>query len=179
MAAKKKTKKTGVKTKAKPKAKAKATKSATQARVQAPAKKAPKTPANAQSKAASARKVKAKAAAAPRVNAVVHWEIQSQQAETLQRFYSEVFGWKINADNPMKYGMVASKGATGIDGGIGVSEHPSRVVVYVSVKDIPATLESIEARGGRTIMPRTDLGMVIMALYLDPEGNTMGLVEDA
>jgi predicted enzyme related to lactoylglutathione lyase len=173
MAAKKKTKKTGVK----PKAKAKATKSATKARAKAHVKKPAKKLAKPPVKAASARKVKA--AAAPRVNAVVHWEIQSQQAETLHRFYGEVFGWKINADNPMKYGMVASKGATGIDGGIGVSEHPSRVVVYVSVKDIPTTLESIEARGGRTIMPRTDLGMVIMALYLDPEGNTMGLVEDA
>jgi hypothetical protein len=26
-------------------------------------------------------------------------------------------------------------------------------------------------------MPRSDLGMVIIALYLDPEGNTMGLIE--
>jgi uncharacterized protein len=178
MAAKKKTKKAGLKS-VKAKAKAKAQKSASKARAKGPAKKPANKPTKARAKAASAGRVKAKAKAVPRVNAVVHWEIQSQQAETLQRFYSEVFGWKINADNPIRYGMVASKGATGIDGGIGVSEHPSRVVVYTSVQNIPATLESIEARGGRTIMPRTDIGMVIIALYLDPEGNTMGLIEDA
>jgi predicted enzyme related to lactoylglutathione lyase len=78
----------------------------------------------------------------------------------------------------MKYGMVSSKGKDGIDGGIGGSEHPgSRVVVYASVKSIPDALARIEGAGGKTIMPRTDLGMVVMGLYEDPEGHTMGLVE--
>jgi predicted enzyme related to lactoylglutathione lyase len=26
-------------------------------------------------------------------------------------------------------------------------------------------------------MPRTDIGMVIMAIYTDPEGNVMGVIE--
>jgi predicted enzyme related to lactoylglutathione lyase len=124
---------------------------------------------------------KAKPTAAPKTkpaNAVVHWEIQSQQPETLHRFYGEVFGWKIDADNPMKYGMVASKGAAGIDGGIGgTPDSASRVVVYASVPSIVPVLKRIEDRGGKTLMPRTDIGPVVMALYLDPEGNTMGLIE--
>jgi predicted enzyme related to lactoylglutathione lyase len=109
---------------------------------------------------------------------MVHWEIQSQMPERLHKFYAEAFGWKIDAKNPMNYGMVSSKGKEGIDGGIGGSEHPgSRVVVYASVRSIEDALSRIEDSGGKTIMPRTDLGMVIMALYQDPEGNTMGLVE--
>jgi predicted enzyme related to lactoylglutathione lyase len=129
---------------------------------------------------APAKKAKKSAArkAGARPNQMVHWEIQSQMPERLHRFYAETFGWKVDANNPMKYGMVSSKGRDGIDGGIGGSEHPgSRVVVYASVKSIPDTLARIESGGGRTIMPRTDLGMVVMGLYQDPEGNTMGLVE--
>jgi predicted enzyme related to lactoylglutathione lyase len=49
--------------------------------------------------------------------------------------------------------------------------------VYASVKNIPDALSRIETSGGRTVMPRTDVGPVVMALFQDPEGNTMGLVE--
>jgi predicted enzyme related to lactoylglutathione lyase len=109
---------------------------------------------------------------------VVHWEIQSKAPERLHSFYGEVFEWKIDANNPMNYGMVASGGRDGIDGGIGGSMGPtSQVLVYVNVPNINAALDRINASGGRTIMPRTDVGPVIMGIFQDPEGNTLGLVE--
>jgi predicted enzyme related to lactoylglutathione lyase len=127
--------------------------------------------------AKKAKKSAARKALAP-INAVMHWEIQSQMPERLHRFYAEAFGWKVDANNPMNYGMVASKGKGGIDGGIGGSQHPgSRVLVYATVKSIEDMLVRIESGGGKTIMPRTDIGPVIMGLYEDPEGNTMGLIE--
>lgn len=146
-------------------------------------------PAGAAKKAGRARKAPAKRRAAPAKRArasksatkhpIVHWEIQSQKPEELHTFYREAFGWTIDANNPMKYGMVSSRGRDGINGGIGGSgEAPgSRVLVYASVPSIERTLATIESLGGKTLMPRTDLGMVVMALYADPEGNTMGLVE--
>ena len=48
---------------------------------------------------------------------------------------------------------------------------------YAQVASIPAVLERIESFGGKTIMPRTDIGAVVMGLYEDPEGNLMGLIE--
>jgi len=109
---------------------------------------------------------------------VVHWEIQSLAPEKLHSFYAGALGWEIDANNPMRYGMVASGGPQGIDGGIGGTQSPSsRVLVYASVPSIPVVLERIESLGGKTLMPRTDIGPVIMALYADPEGNTMGLIE--
>lgn len=110
---------------------------------------------------------------------ICHWEIQSQSPERLHGFYSEVFGWKIDANNPMNYGMVSSgRGAGGIDGGIGGTQGPgSRVLVYANVPSIDPVLEKIESLGGKTLMPRTDVGPVIMALYADPEGNVMGVIE--
>jgi predicted enzyme related to lactoylglutathione lyase len=111
-------------------------------------------------------------------SAMVHWEIQSTIPERLHKFYADAFGWKIDAKNPMNYGMVSSKGKAGIDGGIGGTMHgASRVLVYAAVKSIGDALSRIEGAGGKTIMPRTDIGPVIMALYEDPEGNAMGLIE--
>ena len=51
-------------------------------------------------------------------NPVVHFEIQSNQAGELQEFYSKLFGWKIDANNPMSYGIVDTE-SEGISGGIG------------------------------------------------------------
>ena len=119
-----------------------------------------------------------KPASAAAVHEIVHWEIQSQDPDALQAFYRATLGWEIKADNPMHYGMVASGGESGINGGItGSAAGGSRVLVYAAVPSIPAMLKKIEEHGGKTVMPRTDIGPVVMGLYLDPEGNMMGLVE--
>ena len=129
-------------------------------------------------KKTAARKPAAKPVPRGAAHQVVHWEIQSKAPEKLHEFYSEVFLWKINANNPMNYGMVSSGGQDGIDGGIGGAMGPtSQVLVYINVPDINATLDQINASGGRTLMPRTDMGPVIMGIFQDPEGNTLGLVE--
>ncbi|HEY2407309.1 MAG TPA: VOC family protein [Polyangiaceae bacterium] len=148
----------------------------------APAKKAP-APAKKTAKKAPAKKAAAKQAPAPakktNSNAIVHWEIQAQDPNKLWKFYGDVFGWKIDSKNPMNYGMVDSKGSSGIAGGIGGSMggQGSRVLVYAEVASIDATLKRVESKGGKTVMPRTDIGPVIMGVYTDPEGNTMGLIE--
>jgi predicted enzyme related to lactoylglutathione lyase len=152
----------------------------------APAKKAPAKKASAKKapvKKAAPKTAAAKAAAPkkPKVkHPVVHWEIQSMTPERLHEFYRDVFEWVIDANNPMNYGMVASGGGgDSIGGGIGGASGPAaKVVVYASVPSINDTLSKVGARGGRTIMPRTELGMVTMAIFEDPEGNAFGLVED-
>ena len=109
-------------------------------------------------------------------NPVVHFEIQSNQSEKLQRFYADVFGWHVDANNDMKYGIVD----THTDGGIGGGIRPTngganRVTFYVDVDDLQAHLDKIEARGGKTIMPPTELPQVTLALFSDPEGNVIGM----
>ncbi len=149
------------------------------------AKKAPvkKAPARKSAKKAPARKAVARKApkkvAPPPMNPIVHWEIQGQNPALLHEFYAQALGWKIDANNPMNYGMVASGGSENcINGGIGGSPAPgSRVLVYAHVKSIDATLARIASLGGKTVMPRTDIGPVIMGIYLDPEDNMMGLLE--
>lgn len=41
---------------------------------------------------------------------VVHFEIIGRDAEQLQSYYSELFGWEIDSDNPMNYGIVQREG---------------------------------------------------------------------
>ncbi len=37
---------------------------------------------------------------------VVHFEIVGRNAEKLQSYYSELFGWEIDSNNPLNYGIV-------------------------------------------------------------------------
>ena len=41
---------------------------------------------------------------------VVHFEVIGKDGPALQSYYSELFGWEINADNPMNYGIVMRDG---------------------------------------------------------------------
>jgi predicted enzyme related to lactoylglutathione lyase len=120
---------------------------------------------------------KKKAPKKPARPSVVHWELQSRTPEKSQRFFSDLFGWKIDANNPMNYGMVESGGKDAINGGIGPTGDAPRVTVYIQVEDINETLAKAESLGARTLMPRTDIGMVIMAQFGDLEGNVIGLIE--
>ena len=109
-------------------------------------------------------------------NPVVHFEVTGMDGKSLQDFYSGVFGWKINADNPMNYGIVDA-GETG--GGISAGDGGrNQVTFYVEVDDPQAYLNKVEAKGGKTVMPVTEIpGMVIFAQFADPEGNVVGLVD--
>ncbi|HEU4390254.1 MAG TPA: VOC family protein [Blastocatellia bacterium] len=110
-------------------------------------------------------------------NPVVHFEINANDAKKLHGFYSKLFDWKIDANNPMNYGLVeATQG--GIGGGIGQGEGPQYVTFYVQVDDLQAYLSKAEKLGGKTLVPPTEIpNMVTFAMFTDPEGNAIGLVK--
>ena len=112
-------------------------------------------------------------------NPIVHWEIQSNQPEKLQKFYGNLFDWHVNADNPMNYGMVDAHDEKGIGGGIGgTNGGPNQLVVYAEVDDLDKYLRKAEGLGGKTIVPPTEVpGQVTFALFADPEGNMFGMTK--
>lgn len=113
-------------------------------------------------------------------NPVVHFEVVSPNREDTQKFYSELFDWKLDTNNPDDYGMVDHEGQ-GIAGGIGGTPDgaPGHATFYVQVKSLQATLDKAESLGGKTIMPPMDIpDMVKMALFADLDGNVIGLVEE-
>lgn len=111
---------------------------------------------------------------------IVHFEIMGKDGKQLQDFYSKTMGWKIDASNPMNYGMVdTDSGGNGIGGGVGPTEDgSSSVTIYVEVPDLDAVLKEVEAAGGKTIVPPTEIPeMVTFAQFADPAGNVVGLVK--
>jgi predicted enzyme related to lactoylglutathione lyase len=112
-------------------------------------------------------------------NPVVWFDIVGKDGEALKKFYGDVFKWEINSDNPMNYGMVNTEGKDKIGGGIGSSPNGKPMAIfYIAVKDIKEHLKIIESKGGKVIMPFTVIpDMVTMAMFSDPEGNIIGLVE--
>ncbi len=108
---------------------------------------------------------------------VVHFEILGPDGAALQKYYADLFGWEINADNPQNYGMVT--GITpGIGGGVGPSQDGNAfVTVYVHSDDLQASLDMAESLGGKKVMEPTDIpGGPSIAMFTDPAGNLVGLV---
>ena len=116
---------------------------------------------------------------------VVHFEIVGKDGEALQRYYSELFGWEINADNPMRYGMVTREGnvtaeGVGIGGGVsgGPQGYEGHVTFYIAVPDVEAALAKAESLGGTRVMgPETIMDMVELGQFTDPEGHVIGVVK--
>ncbi len=109
---------------------------------------------------------------------VVHFEIIGQDGKKLQDFYSKLFDWRIDANNPMSYGMVNPDDA-GLGGGISAGQGgDSHVTVYVEVDDLQAYLKKVEGLGGKTIMPPMDVpGGPQIAMFADPEGHVIGMTK--
>jgi predicted enzyme related to lactoylglutathione lyase len=109
---------------------------------------------------------------------VVHWQIDAKDPAQAQRFYADLFDWQIDANNPWNYGLVQTGGEGGINGGIGPTQDTTGTMFFVQVDDLQAYLDKAERLGGKTIMPPTEIpGAVTMAMFLDTEGNRVGMVK--
>ena len=87
---------------------------------------------------------------------VVHFEVIGKDGDKLRSYYSELFGWEIDSNNPMGFGMVAREAnlapdGSGIGGGIagGPEGYEGHVTFYVEVPDIEASLAKAETLGGK------------------------------
>jgi uncharacterized protein len=118
---------------------------------------------------------------------VVHFEVIGQDGGKLREYYADLFGWKIDDDNPMSYGMVkkednpAPDGSFGIGGGIagGPDGYEGHVTFYVAVPDVEEALAKAESLGGTRVMgPEKIMDQVELGQFKDPEGHVIGLVKD-
>jgi uncharacterized protein len=118
-------------------------------------------------------------------NPVVHFEVVGKDGPKLQKYYADMFGWEIDADNPMGYGTIQRDGNTtpegaGIGGGVGTGPegYEGHVTFYVQVPDVEAALVQAESLGGTRMMgPDEVMPGLEIALFSDPEGHVIGLVK--
>jgi uncharacterized protein len=116
---------------------------------------------------------------------VVHFEIIGTDGEKLQRYYGELFGWQIDSNNPVNYGVVQREGNTnpdgaGIGGGVaaGPEGYAGHVTFYVEVSDAEAALARAEELGGTRVMgPDQVMEGLVIGQFADPEGHVIGVVQ--
>jgi uncharacterized protein len=117
----------------------------------------------------------------------VHFEVVGKDAPKLWSYYSELFGWEFDSNNPMNYGIVQREGNTnaddvGIGGGVGTGPegYEGHVTFYVEVPDVEASLAKAESLGGSRMMgPANVMEGVEIGLFTDPEGHIVGVVKTA
>jgi len=98
---------------------------------------------------------------------IVHFEIPADNVEKLRKFYSQLFGWKIEKmPGPTEYlGIetvpVDEKGMPkrpGVNGGMMKKQNPEhKPVTYISVESVDEYAKKIETLGGRVCCPKTEV----------------------
>jgi uncharacterized protein len=106
-----------------------------------------------------------------------------KDGEKLRDLYAELFGWTIDASNPLEYGIVeretnsktSGSGAASAPSPKGMSGH---VTFYVEVPDVEAALVQAEKLGGMRVMGPSEVQPgVELGQFNDPEGHMVGLLK--
>jgi predicted enzyme related to lactoylglutathione lyase len=107
---------------------------------------------------------------------IVHIEISAKDREVAGKFYSDVFGWKIQQLPEMNYATFEAEGGPG--GGLNPVENnqPAPIMVYIHTDDIDASMQKIQKSGGKLVRPTDEVpGMGQFAFFSDPTGNILAL----
>ena len=114
-------------------------------------------------------------------NTLCHFELMTNDAEKCKAFYGAVFDWQFDDESMPGYTLVN----TGAEPTGGVFPRPPEAPdvclnVYFQVNDIDATLEKAIGQGGKVLVPKTAIPNVgHFAMFADPEGITIGLMQPA
>ena len=118
---------------------------------------------------------------------VVHFEIPFDDKERTEKFYSEVFDWKLNPVPEMEYTMVHTvevddqfmlKEGGAINGGLyqrneNLDQNP---VIVINAENLDEKLEQIKNAGGEIFKEKRRVGdMGRYAQVKDTEGNIIGV----
>jgi len=112
-------------------------------------------------------------------NPVVQFQILSKTPEETAQFYSNLFGWTVNADNPLGYREISTGAQEGINGGIWPAppQATNFVQLFIAVDNVRMLSEKAEKAGAKVIIPPTTLpdGGEIAVLH-DPQGMSFGIL---
>jgi len=103
-------------------------------------------------------------------NPVLQFQIISKDPDQAAAFYSSLFGWKINSQNPLGYRRIETGSAEGIQGGIWPAppQAPTFAQLFIGVDDVREAVASAEKLGAKLLIPPTVL----------PEGDEMAVLHD-
>lgn len=119
------------------------------------------------------------------MNNVLYFEIQAEDLDKLQKFYSSIFGWKFSKQEglPIDYRRIETKG---ISGGLLPRPAPApqqgsgtnAYVCSMEIEDFDTTAEKILKHGGTIALEKFRVpGKCWQGYFIDPEGNTFGIFQ--
>jgi predicted enzyme related to lactoylglutathione lyase len=128
---------------------------------------------------------------------IVHFEIPADDVERAKKFYSNLFGWKMekwpgtdNKDNSsssssnMEYWMISTTDSKGNKASIGggmmkrQDNHHQQITNFIDVNSVDEYLSKIEKLGGKVVVSKMAVpGMGYFAVCHDTENNSFGIWE--
>jgi predicted enzyme related to lactoylglutathione lyase len=130
---------------------------------------------------------------------IVHFEIPADDIERARKFYTDLFGWKIekianNTDNnskltsaatgePIEYWIITTTDDKGnkaaVGGGMMKRQMPEHHITnYINVNSVDEYTSKVEDLGGKVFAPKhTVPGMGYFALCSDTENNVFAIWE--
>lgn len=111
-------------------------------------------------------------------NAVTQFQILSKSPDETVAFYGKLFGWTIDANNPLGYRQIRTGSQDGIQGGIWPAppQAPTFVQLFISVDDVKTFARQAESLGAKVLIPPTVLPEGDeMCVLLDPQGMSFGI----
>jgi uncharacterized protein len=109
-------------------------------------------------------------------------ELMTSDPAAARMFYSKLFGWSAK-DMAMPNGTYTAfqVGDASVGGMMKIPDQavgmPPTWGVYVTVKDVDATVREVEALGGKLVMPPWDVpGVGRMAVIQDPQGASLSVI---
>jgi len=114
---------------------------------------------------------------------IIWFEIPADNMERAKKFYSALFGWKINPIPDMgDYWHIDTAGPNDSpDGGMMARKHPGQGITnYVLVPSVTTAMAKVKKLGGTVCLPKTAVPkMGFFAVCQDTENNTFAVWEMA
>lgn len=120
------------------------------------------------------------------MNAPAYFEIHADDISRAVKFYTEVFGWRMELDPniPEEYWRIFTDGPMGgllkrhVPAPIGGEHGRNAFVNSMMVEDFDKMEEKIVSNGGKVILPKFAVpGKCWQGFFIDTEGNMFGLFE--
>jgi uncharacterized protein len=124
------------------------------------------------------------------MSTIVHFEIPADDIERSKKFYTDLFGWKIEkwpgmdsgASSDMEYWMITTtdgKGNKALGGGMMKRQMPQQPNInYIDVKSVDEYSSKVENIGGKVVVSKKAVpGMGYFAVCLDTENNAFAIWE--
>jgi len=114
---------------------------------------------------------------------IVHFEIPTDDIERSRKFYSDLFGWKVEKyPGSMEYWMITTttpSGEKGVDGGMMKRQSPQQpITIYIDVPSIDEYAAKVEKLGGKVVVSKMAVSKVgYFAVCIDTENNCFALWE--